>query len=355
MDILKILVVDDDAADRKNIIRSLSHSVIECEFIQADSVRAATELAETHLFDCAFMDYNMPGEDGIKGIRALHHSQPHLPIIMLTGQGNETIAAEALKSGAMDYLSKDRVSQASIEHAVWNALDKAAIKKKMTEQRVELERFAHVLVHDLNSPISHVSSFLDLMKKDVDKGVYDKLPELIGRALRANVSLAHLVETLAGYIRMDFEVKKSDVDLQITIQNVIELLQHPLNEAGAELAVGFLPTVKGNKELLVQLFQNLIGNAIKYRGADPLSISVTAETSDNKAVIKVTDNGIGIPAEYQRKIFEPFERLHPKNKYGGAGLGLATCQRIVEKLDGKIYCESALGSGTSFFVELPLK
>ena len=157
---LKILIADDDEGDRKQVRRALKQAGLSCECVEVVEHRGRRSRPATSAhFDCAFVDYRMPGHDGLHGITALHERLPDMSIIMATGQGDEMVATEAMKRGASDYIPKAQIDAKSIRRIVENALEKATLRREMAQQREELENFAAVLVHDLSAPIASLQMF----------------------------------------------------------------------------------------------------------------------------------------------------------------------------------------------------
>ena len=353
---LKIMIADDDEGDRKQIRRALTQAGISCDCVEAASIDEAVAACDTCAFDCAFVDYKMPGHDGLRGIAALHERLPYLSIIMATGQGDEEVAAEAMKLGASDYIPKAHIHARSVKRAIESALGKADLRRKVAEQREELENFAAVLVHDLGGPLTAMRGFasiidIQLRAETVDK---EKIIGLSRSLLGAIQRMGALVDTLFEYTKVDAQVTFEPVDMGRVMENAMSNLQQVIQERGARVTHDALPVVVGNAPQLTQLLQNLIGNAIKYCEAAPPTVRVAANPDDDgmwRFIVK--DNGIGISKEYYEQVFEPFKRLHGRGKYEGTGLGLATCKKIVERHGGVIWCESKQGEGTTFFFKLP--
>ncbi len=167
---LHILLADDDDHDRKDIKRSLKQCGLPSICSEASSIEDALKACQAGAFDCAIVDYQLPGQDGLAGITALHESCPYMAIIMLTGLGDETVAVQAMQRGALDYMSKKDLDAQSIRRSIENAVAKASLLKKVAEQRSELEVFSQVLVHDLMSPIHSALGFASLMEENIHKG-----------------------------------------------------------------------------------------------------------------------------------------------------------------------------------------
>jgi signal transduction histidine kinase len=348
-----ILVADDDEGDRIHIKRALKSAGIAFEVTEASDMNEAIGACDRP-YDCAIVDYQMPGTNGLDGLQAIRARVPDLPIILATGQGDEDIASEAFRRGAMDYISKREITPSSIRRIIENATEKAALLKQAAEQRKALESFANVLAHDLKAPIRHLRLVATMMADAVKDGNYDELDQFHGHIDTAGRRLERLINTLADYNRIaEAEPLFEAVPLDTVLDGVIDNLRVAIDECEGRITRGALPTVLGNEPELIQLLQNLIGNAIKFCKEDTPAVHVDAEESDNGWRISVRDNGIGIPKASAREVFDPLKRLHSSKEYEGTGLGLAICKRIVERHNGEIWCESEEGKGTTFYFIVP--
>jgi len=360
----QLLVVDDDEGDRKQIHRAIRQSVLRAECSEAASLEEGLAACERSDFDCAIVDYRLPGEDGLGGISALRARFPDMAIIMSTGHGDEMVATEAMKRGAADYISKSRLNPSTLQRTIQNALEKTALQRKIRQQQEELENFARVLAHDLRAPAAAIETFAGRIAERLQDG---NLPEaleyadwVIQRAQRMN----RLIDTLHRYTMADASVAFEAVEMNRVFDEARANLQHLIQECGASVTADALPSVFGNAPQLIQLLQNLIGNGLKYcdRPVPCIHLSASKQVvsagAENCWLFSVADNGIGISEEHYKKIFEPFIRLTGASKRDGTGLGLATCRKIVERHGGTIWCESSCcesrpGSGTTFFFTLP--
>jgi FixJ family two-component response regulator len=213
---LKILIADDDDGDRTQLRRVLKQAELSHECVETADIEGALAACDKNAFDCAIVDYRMPGHDGLQGITALHERLPHLPIIMATGQGDETVATEAMKRGASDYISKGSIDAKSIRRVIENALAKATLRRKIMQQREELENFVSVLMHDLSAPIRSLQAFSHLIEEAVLEGGTDK-NELIGYCRRlagASRRTGLLIDTLYEYTRADAQVTYEPVEVR---------------------------------------------------------------------------------------------------------------------------------------------
>jgi signal transduction histidine kinase len=351
---LNILIADDDDGDRKQIKRALAQTAMLWKCTETTSIQEALEACEKCAFDCAVVDYRLPGQDGLAGVTSLHERLPYMAIIMSTGQGDETVAAEAMRRGALDYLPKTQMNAPSIKRSVELAVERAGLQRQVDRQREELMNFTRVLVHDLKAPIQSVQGYAQLIEEAVQAGELEGVPQHCRRVVRSVERLTALIDTLHQHTLLDEPVAPEPVDLNQVVEDVLCNLSLLIRDRGACVTNDPLPVVSGNGPQLMQLLQNLIGNGIKYCKAEKPSAHVSVSRRDaNSWLFSVQDNGIGIPEVDCQSIFEPFRRLHDVGKYAGTGLGLATCRKIVERTGGTIWCDSVIGLGSRFFFTLP--
>lgn len=219
----------------------------------------------------------------------------------------------------------------------------------------ELEQFAYIASHDLQEPLRSLSGLISLLKKRHEKsGMTDSDEEVMNHIQVSSDRMRALVTGLLEYARIGMEKKMATVNCNKIVTEVTEDLQTLINETHAEIHVAPLPVINAYPTEMKQLFQNLITNAIKFRspGINPkIEIGVT-NTIDSR-IFFVKDNGIGIAPEFKDKIFVIFQRLHTRSQYEGTGIGLAFCRKIVELHNGKIWVESEVGNGSTFYFSIP--
>jgi PAS domain S-box-containing protein len=221
---------------------------------------------------------------------------------------------------------------------------------ELAASNVELERFAYIASHDMQEPLRMITSFLQLFKKKYEDQIDETAEQYIHFAVDGAERMRKLIMDLLQYSRVgsnkgDFE----DIHTDGLVNEVVNVFLAAVEETGAVITVDKLPDVKGNRTQLFQLFQNLIGNALKYRGAETPKIHISGQEDERYLQFSVRDNGIGIKPIFFEKIFVLFQRLHHKNEYSGTGIGLAICKKIVEKHHGKIWLESEPGKGSCFY------
>ena len=218
----------------------------------------------------------------------------------------------------------------------------------------DLQQFAYVASHDLREPLRAVSSYCELLREDYQGKLSPEADRYIGFAVDGAQRMQRLVSDLLAYAQVSAgETQARRVELAAVVQRAREALAVPIAEAQAEIACDPLPAVRGDPVLLAQLLQNLLSNALKFRGDRPARVRLSAQAANGWCTVTVRDEGIGIAPEFAQKIFQMFQRLNPAAA-PGTGIGLAVCQRIVERHGGKLWVESELGKGASFHFSLPL-
>jgi PAS domain S-box-containing protein len=244
------------------------------------------------------------------------------------------------------------VRDVSTAHEARVALERYA--EDLSRSNAELEQFAYVASHDLQEPLRMVTGFVGLLRKRYGDKLGPEADEYIGFAVDGAQRMQGLINDLLAYSRVGTRSGPVErTDLGQACREALANLRTAIEEAGADVQVGPLPEVRADARQMVQLFQNLIGNAVKFHGDDPPTVRVGAEQVDREWRIFVQDNGIGIEPGHQEQIFVIFRRLHAREQFGGSGIGLAICKKIVERHGGRIWVESVTGKGATFWFSLP--
>jgi PAS domain S-box-containing protein len=229
------------------------------------------------------------------------------------------------------------------------------LNRDLMRTNQDLQQFSYAASHDLKEPLRTVTNYLQLIRATYSGKVLDQQAgQLFDVAVSGAQRMHALVEALLEYSRAGEvgDATLEPVRVDKVVGDVITNLQSAISETGAEVSLGTLPVVTANPLYLTQVFENLVGNALKYRSEQPPRISITAAEGARDWVFCVEDNGIGIPPEYQAQIFGIFKRLHG-DEYPGTGIGLATCKKIVDRHGGTIWVESEPGKGSRFSFTLP--
>jgi light-regulated signal transduction histidine kinase (bacteriophytochrome) len=218
----------------------------------------------------------------------------------------------------------------------------------------DLERYARVVAHDLEAPLKVICAGLAGLRERSGQRLDSKSAEFVTEAIENAGRMASLIRDILDYSRARADTTPFEpVDLARVASVAVANLRVQIDSSGAALDIGELPTVSGNESQLLQLLQNLIGNAIKYRSAAPPKIRVWAELAGEHWHLAVRDNGMGIDPKHSERIFEPFIRLHSSHEIEGTGVGLAICRAVVERHGGRIWVDSRPGEGATFHFTLP--
>ena len=224
------------------------------------------------------------------------------------------------------------------------------ITDEMQCSNTELEQFAYVISHDLQEPLRMVSSYTQLLAKRYSNKLDADADEFIAYAVDGAKRMQTLLHDLLEYSRVGTRGKPSSlVNCEHIVEQAMANLKIAIEECGASVSYDVLPTIMGDEGQLVRLFQNLIGNAIKFRQEEAPQVYISAQRRNNMVTFSVKDNGIGIDRQHSQSIFEIFRRLHTKEEYPGTGMGLAICKKIVERHGGHISVQSQLGQGSTFY------
>lgn len=388
----RILAVDDSPTYLAFLRAELARESYRIETVTSGA--AALMKLETEEFDCLLVDLVMPEMDGIEVCRhvAKWRSQSGLStmVLMLTGKEDNESLAGALDAGADDYVGKSsdivvvkgrirallrrkfyeeehrrrlsaelRAREIESRHAQMQrkaaearaalADDLQRTADALRRSNEELQRFAIVASHDLQEPLRAITSYAQLIERRCGAALDDQGRELFRFVVAGAARMKALIDGLLSYSRLQAaETHFERVSLSDVVAEALDNLKAAVDESAAEITSAALPVVEGDRLQLVQLIQNLLGNAIKYRGPCPLRVQVSAQQTGATWTISVQDNGRGIDPAYAERVFIIFQRL-PRDKADvGTGIGLAIAKRIVEQHRGRIWVESRENEGATF-------
>jgi light-regulated signal transduction histidine kinase (bacteriophytochrome) len=225
---------------------------------------------------------------------------------------------------------------------------------ELTRSNAELEQFASVTSHDLQAPLTTISMYAELLERRHGAEDPDKGPALVDGIRDATRQARALIRDLLEYSRAGRgRLTLEEVQAARVVDQALEALAGAIEQSGTRVRVGSMPVVLADRANLCRVFQNLIGNAVKFTRGDHPEVRIEAEREDGAWRFAVSDNGIGMDPQQSQRIFEPFQRLHSEEEYAGTGIGLAVCERIVAQHGGRIWADSMLGEGSVFYFTLP--
>jgi PAS domain S-box-containing protein len=272
---------------------------------------------------------------------------------------NVTVSAMRDANGTPQYLicAIEDISQRKLVQELLQAsLDtQTRYAQELTRSNAELEQFSYVASHDLQAPLSTISGYAQLLEKRCHNQLDAQGNKFIRNIVNSCERMQALIDDLLEYSRVGRSEKPFDViDCNLVFEDACANLQLAIRQDQASVTRGDLPRIRGDSFQLLQLFQNLIGNAIKYRSSEAPMVRVSASRQGDSWVFSVQDNGIGIAEQYHPRIFQLFQRLHSEKQYSGTGIGLAICQRIVDRHGGRLWVESEPNRGSTFYFSIPL-
>jgi signal transduction histidine kinase len=363
---LHVLHVEDNDLDAELVAQALRKAGFSFS-VAVVQTEAKFELElRSHLPDVVLADYNLPQWKGMEALAVLQREKLDIPLILVSGALGDVTAVDCIKRGATDYVLKDGLARLpeSIRRALHEKqllhlrrIAEGHLARKVEElarSNADLEQFAYVASHDLQEPLRMVTAYTQLLRERYRGKLDENADKYIAYASEGALRMQTLIQDLLAFSRIGRNCAACmQVDGKAAMEEVLLTLGPAIQESGAVVTHGPLPVVWSERLHLTQILQNLIANAIKFRGKEPPVVSVQAEQTGSEWQFSVSDNGIGIASEQAEHIFVVFQRLHSRNEYPGNGIGLAICKKIVERCGGKIWVESEAGHGSTFKFTLP--
>jgi light-regulated signal transduction histidine kinase (bacteriophytochrome) len=232
--------------------------------------------------------------------------------------------------------------------------DRKRTEEDLIRSNKDLQQFAYVASHDLQEPLRNVASSLQMLKKKYNNKLDAEADQYIYYAVEGATRMKSLIQDLLAYSRVGTRGKRPEsADCEQVLARTLNNLKPAISESGAIITHDQLPAVLADDTQLLQVFQNLIGNAIKFRRDEPPQIHVSAVKNKDDWIFSIKDNGIGIESHHLERIFVIFQRLHKRSQYEGTGMGLAIVKKVIERHGGRVWVESEPGVGTTFYFTLP--
>ena len=357
---LKVLLVEDNASDSELILHALGKGGFDND---SEVVQTAEEFADRihkNKYDIVLADYRLPGWNGMETVSILRQEGLDIPVVLVSGELGELKAVECIKEGAADYVLKDHLAR--LPESVRRAIGEKELRdenrrthEELARSNRDLEQFAYVASHDLQEPLRMVATYAQLLGERYKGKLDENADKYIHYAVDGALRMQSLVNDLLMFSRVGRrQDAPRDIDCNLILQSVVANLQAVLQESGAQISYHDLPVLLADRSELVQLFQNLVGNAIKFRRTEPPEVRITAKKKKKEWLFSVEDNGIGIAPQHVEDVFAIFKRLHTREEYPGSGIGLAICKKIVERNQGHIWVESQPGQGSTFRFTWPV-
>jgi signal transduction histidine kinase len=354
-EVYSVLLVDDDAGDRKSARRALRAGQQVGLVKEAGSLAEAMALEASEDIDVVLLDNRLPDGNAVSELPRIQMAFPNAAIVILTGQGDERLAVKALQAGAADYVPKHLVTDDMLTRVLDTAVRLSRMQVQMRAQRAELDLFSRTLAHDLKSPLHTIQMLCDLSVEDGEDLCVDEALQSFEAIDACASRLIELIRSLEIHTSLSRSPVIETYDLTEAARAAVANLAADTSTSALAIEIGPLPRIPCAPSEMIQLLQNLIANALKYATTAALpKVSLSAMQAEGGLwEIRVADNGPGIPEEMRSHIFEPFQRLHDHDDVPGTGLGLATCQKIVARLNGRIWVEDSPGGGATFCFTLP--
>ncbi len=360
LQLIRTLFVEDQPADVELAVAALSRSGFAVQKDVVDEKEPFLERIRGNSYDVVIADYRLPQWSGLEAIQLLRQENIDTPVILCSGLLGDINAGECLKQGAADYVLKENLGRlpTSVRQALREKKlldDNKRNQRELARSNRELEQFAYVASHDLQEPLRMIAAYTQILADRYRGKLDEKADKYIHYVVDGATRMQTLIDDLLALSLVGHKgIVKRDTDCAAAIETAKKNLEVAIKKSGAQVELGPMPFVEADPALLPQVFQNLIGNSIKFRGAEAPMIRIWAEKQRQEWTIAVADNGIGIAPEHSQAIFGAFKRLHTQAEYPGSGIGLSVCKKIIEQHEGRIWAEPAPGGGTVFKFTLPV-
>jgi signal transduction histidine kinase len=364
---LRALLVEDNALDAALVVRALFKDGFDVSADVVQDEAGFTKAIHAKCPEIVLADYNLPTWKGMEVLKALRREGLDIPMILVSGALGDVTAVECIKQGATDYVLKDglarlpevvrRALREKNERSLRRQVEENLARKadELARSNADLEQFAYVASHDLQEPLRMVAAYTQLLGERYKGKLDADADKFIGYATEGATRMQVLIQDLLAFSRVGRNTGSSEsIDCNAAMKDVLQTLAGAIQESGAVVTHGELPALWADRTQITQIFQNLVGNALKFRGNNPPLISIQVEKTGQHWQFSVSDNGIGIAPEHADNIFVVFQRLHARTEYPGNGIGLAICKKIVERAGGRIWVESQAGSGSTFKFTMPI-
>ncbi len=382
---INILVIDDSPDDRalyRHTLQNKNYQILET----SDGKEGLKEL-ETKNPDCVLLDYSMPGETGVEVLREIRVKHPFTPVVMLTGHGDIMVAVEAMKAGAQDYLPKDDIVDGELSKLILHAIEKMELLKQIHVHNEELRKinfrlkaankaaeaaarakndFMANMSHEIRTPMNGIISMAELLLTTDLSPQQEKYASIIYSSSKILLDLVNDILDFSKIEANELSLHNEPVDIKNIIPGIIEILENSAKENNVKVTWDLkndIALIFADPIRLRQLILNLMSNAVKFTkdGSVTLSVQQVGNKLNNQINKKtctlrfeIQDTGIGISKDKHEYIFKKFTQIDASStrQYGGSGLGLSICKKLIDLMGGKIGVISELGKGSTFWFEV---
>lgn len=351
-----ILLVEDND-DHAELIREnlVEAGILDSHVHRARSLEGTTASLESETIDLVLLDLGLPDCRGLETLSRIQPRIQDIPLIVLTALDDTDLAVQAVGKGAQDYLVKSSLSPEQLHRSLRYSLERKRLRNELETRNQELHGFAHTIAHDLKNPIRSIQSLTEFIQEDNPDTLAPKSKEHLAMIFRSCERMQEIVDSLLRYARFgESGVAIQDTDIKGLVDAAVEDLSSEIRNSGAEVRI-FVPTVEVPVcgPLIRAALQNLISNALKYRRPDePPVVHIQAQEEGRDWVFSIHDNGRGIEPRHLPRIFDLFYRVGD-NREEGTGIGLASCKKILDLHRGRIWADSIVGEGSTFFFAVP--
>ena len=370
----RILLIDDNSHDRELTAALLTQGLPDVSILSISDPVTLGECLVARDFSAVVLERQLKWYDSLQLLRKIRDKNPQCFLILYANEPLVSLSPDLAELRLTAYFTKESKDLLQIPKALRQAFsqesglaiaedgtptsetsrsnDKRSLEHHSKED--DFSQMVYAISHDLQEPLQIFSRQTSLLDEHYMQQLDDNGQSLITNMGRVARHMQSMLDALLDYYRIDnplAEIEK--IDVSQSIKAVLSMLDSALQEIGASVEIGKLPHLYLNKGQMIQLFQNLLGNAMKFRGKQPLNIKIEAQNTSLAWLFSVRDNGIGIEKDALDRIFNMFQRLHTQEEYPGNGMGLALCKRIIEQHGGKIWARSKPNRGTIIYFTIP--